>query len=339
MQTVTLGRKGPTVGAVGLGCMGMSGIYGPADEAESIATIHAALEAGITLLDTGDFYGMGHNEMLIRRGARRRPRDARRAVGEVRRAARSRRRLRSASTAGRPAVKNFLAYTLRRLGTDYIDIYRPARARSGGADRGYRRRHRRHGQGRLRPPHRPVGSRRRDHPPRARRASDRRSADRIFADRAAASRTRSCRLTRELGIGITAYGVLSRGLLERRIFRRRTPRATSASSACRALRAAILNTICALVEALRRIGNEKSASPSQLAIAWVRSRGADIVPVIGARRREQLKEALGALELSLDAADIARIDAAVSPSLTAGARYDPAQMAHLDSEARNSQPR
>jgi aryl-alcohol dehydrogenase-like predicted oxidoreductase len=87
-----------------------------------------------------------------------------------------------------------------------------------------------------------------------------------------------------------------------------------------------------LVAALREIGSKKAASPAQLAIAWVQSRGKDIVPVIGARRRDQLKEALGTLELSLDATDIARIDAAVSPDLTAGARYDPTQMAHLDSE-------
>src|SRR3984893_16261707 len=126
MQTTTLGREGPVVSALGLGCMGMSpGIYGPADDAESIATIRAALEAGVTLVDTGDFYGMGHNEMLIRR-----------ALGE---AAREQvcisvkfGALRDPSGGwggndGRPqAVKNFLAYTLRRLGIDHVDIYRPA---------------------------------------------------------------------------------------------------------------------------------------------------------------------------------------------------------------------
>jgi aryl-alcohol dehydrogenase-like predicted oxidoreductase len=87
-----------------------------------------------------------------------------------------------------------------------------------------------------------------------------------------------------------------------------------------------------LVDSLRRIGAEKGASPAQLAVAWVRSRGRDIVPLVGARRRDQLSEALGALDLDLSAADLARIDAAVQPSLTAGERYDPAQMAHLDSE-------
>jgi aryl-alcohol dehydrogenase-like predicted oxidoreductase len=138
--------------------------------------------------------------------------------------------------------------------------------------------------------------------------------------------------TRQLGIALTAYGVLSRGLLSGRI------PAPDSKGDIRTVRMprfqkGNLERNLSLVEALRRIGNEKGASPAQLAIAWVRSRGADIVPLIGARRRDQLKEALGALELALDAADLARIDGAVSPSLTAGARYDAPQMAHLDSEA------
>jgi aryl-alcohol dehydrogenase-like predicted oxidoreductase len=126
MQTTTLGKGGPRVSRLGLGLMGMSGIYGAADETESIATIHAALEAGITLLDTGDFYGMGHNEMLLRQalrevdrgsvfiqvkfGGQRDPRGA--FIGH---------------DASPSAVKNSLAYTLQRLGTDYVDLYQPAR--------------------------------------------------------------------------------------------------------------------------------------------------------------------------------------------------------------------
>ena len=138
--------------------------------------------------------------------------------------------------------------------------------------------------------------------------------------------------TRQFGIGITAYGVLSRGLLSGR-----TPAADTKGD-IRVVRMPRFKdgnreSNLRLVEALRQIGKEKGASPAQLALAWVRSRGDDIVPVIGARRREQLKEALGALELSLDADDLARIGAAVSPGLTAGERYDPTQMAHLDSEA------
>ena len=139
MNQRKLGTTGPEVSAIGLGCMGMSGIYGPADRGESIATIHAALDAGITLLDTGDFYGMGHNEMLIGEALAGRDRDERADQREVRRAARSGRQLDRLRCAAR-AVKNFLAYSLRRLGVDYIDIYRPVAARSERADRGDGRR-------------------------------------------------------------------------------------------------------------------------------------------------------------------------------------------------------
>jgi len=137
---------------------------------------------------------------------------------------------------------------------------------------------------------------------------------------------------RGLGIALTAYGVLSRGLLSGRL------PAAGQKGDIRLVRMprfqpGNVEQNLGLVDALRRIGAEKGASPAQLAIAWVRSRGADIVPVVGARRRDQLAEALGALALTLDAAEFARIDAAVRPDLTAGARYDPTQMAHLDSEA------
>src|SRR5687768_13637323 len=125
-QTRSLGSAGPQVSSLGLGCMGMSDLYGPADRGESIATIHAALDAGITLLDTGDFYGMGDNELLIREALRGRDRD--RVVLSVKFGA-----LRDpeggwAGVDGRPeAVRNFLAYTLRRLGTDHVDVYRLTR--------------------------------------------------------------------------------------------------------------------------------------------------------------------------------------------------------------------
>ncbi len=336
MQTVTLGRKGPTVGAVGLGCMGMSpGIYGPADETESIATIRAAVEAGITLIDTGDFYGMGHNEMLIRRALEGVPR-SRVALSVKFGALRDPAGGFGGNDGRPPAVKNFLAYTLRRLGTDYIDVYRPARVDPavpiedtiGAIADMVRAGYVRHiglseaGAETIRRAHavHPIAD--------------------LQIEYSLMSRGVEAAIlpvTRQLGIAITAYGVLSRGLLSGHI------PAADAKGDIRIIRMprfkeGNLENNLRLVEALRRIGSEKSASSAQLALAWVRSRGADIVPVIGARRREQLKEALGALELSLDAADIARIDATVSPSLTAGARYDPAQMAHLDSEARNSQP-
>jgi len=331
MRTTTLGLAGPTVGVLGLGCMGMSpGVYGPVDEAESIATIHAAIEAGVTLIDTGDFYGMGHNEMLIRRALEGVPRSS--VVISVKFGG-----MRDPSGTfigqdGRPqAVKNFLAYTLRRLGTDYVDIYRPARVdpavliedtigaiadmiRAGyvraiglseaGAET-IRRAHAVH----------PIAD--------------------LQIEYSLMSRSIESAIlpaTRQLGMAITAYGVLSRGLLSGRVPAPDTKGDIRIIRMPRFHRDNLAQNL-GLVEALRRISDEKGASPAQLAIAWALSRGPDIVPVIGARRPEQLHESLRALDLHLDAADLARIEAAVSPSLTAGARYDPVQIAHLDSEA------
>jgi aryl-alcohol dehydrogenase-like predicted oxidoreductase len=331
METVKLGRTGPAVGALGLGCMGMSpGIYGPSDEPEGIATIRAALDAGVTLIDTGDFYGMGHNEMLIRRALDGVPRD--RVVISVKFGG-----LRDPAGAfsgvdGRPqAVKNFLAYSLRRLGTDYIDIYRltrldpavPIEDTIGAIADMIRAGYVRHvGLSE-------VGA------DTARRAHAVHPVVDLQIEYSLMSRGIEQKIlptTRELGIGITAYGVLSRGLLSGRL-----PAAASKGD-IRTVRMprfqqGNVEQNLRLVEALRQIGLEKGATSAQLAVAWVRSRGADILPVIGARRREQLKESLGALDLRLDAADLARIDGAVSPDRIAGTRYDAPQMAHLDSEA------
>jgi aryl-alcohol dehydrogenase-like predicted oxidoreductase len=331
METVKLGRTGPAVGALGLGCMGMSpGIYGPSDEPEGIATIRAALDAGVTLIDTGDFYGMGHNEMLIRRALDGVPRD--RVVISVKFGG-----LRDPAGAfsgvdGRPqAVKNFLAYSLRRLGTDYIDIYRltrldpavPIEDTIGAIADMIRAGYVRHvGLSE-------VGA------DTARRAHAVHPVVDLQIEYSLMSRGIEQKIlptTRELGIDITAYGVLSRGLLSGRL-----PAAGSKGD-IRTVRMprfqqGNVEQNLRLVEALRQIGLEKGATSAQLAVAWVRSRGADILPVIGARRREQLKESLGALDLRLDAADLARIDGAVSPDRIAGTRYDAPQMAHLDSEA------
>jgi aryl-alcohol dehydrogenase-like predicted oxidoreductase len=331
MQTTKLGRNGPTVSVIGLGCMGMSpGVYGPNDEAAGIATIQAAIAAGINLIDTGDFYGMGHNEMLIRRALEGVPRSN--VVISVKFGA-----LRDPSgifggNDGRPqAVKNFLAYTLRRLGTDYIDIYRPARLDPavpiedtiGAIADMIRAGYVRHiGLSE-------VGSET------IRRAQAVHPIVDLQIEYSLMSRGIEAKIlptTRELGVGITAYGVLSRGILSGRV-----PPPTNKGD-LRIVRMpryqqGNLEKNLTLVEALKRIGAEKGASPAQLAIAWVLSRGADIVPVMGARRPEQLKETLGALNLKLDAADLKRIDAAVAPDQIAGDRYDAPQMAHLDSEA------
>jgi aryl-alcohol dehydrogenase-like predicted oxidoreductase len=329
MQLVQLGRNGPQVSAMGLGCMGMSGGYGPADDAESIATIHAALEAGVTMLDTGDFYGMGHNEMLIRKaleGGRRE-----RAFIAVKFGAMRGPDLKFLGDDGRPSsVKNFLAYTLRRLGTDWVDLYQPARldptvsieetvgAIADMVKAGYVRH-----IGLSEVSARSIRRAHAVHPIAA-----------LQIEYSLVSRNIEREILptiRELGIALVAYGVLSRGLLSDSAeaskdageIRTRMPR-FSAESFPRNL---------ALVQALAAIAREKNASTAQLAFAWVRSRGEDVVPLVGARRRDQLREALGALDVTLTKADLARIAQAVPPEAVAGTRYLPAVLAHIDSES------
>ena len=328
MQTRILGGTGPTVSALGLGCMGMSGMYGPTDEAESVATIRAALDAGITLLDTGDFYGMGHNELLIREALRAGGRD--RAVISVKFGA-----LRGPDGGwtghdARPAaVRNFLAYTLTRLGVDHIDIYRPARldpavpieetigAIADLVRAGYVRH-----IGLSEVGAETIRRAWATHP-----IVDLQIEYSLMTRGIEAEILPACRA---LGIGITAYGVLSRGLLGGQtpaneagdIRAARMPRFQDEN----------LRRNLALVATLRRVAAEHGATPAQAAIAWVLSRGEDGGPLSGTRRRSRLDEALGALDLKLDAAALAGIEAAVPADAVAGARYDPAQMAHLDSE-------
>ena len=329
MNTRSLGAKGPRVSSIGLGCMAMSGVYGPADEAESIATIRAALDAGVTLLDTGDFYGMGHNEMLIR--------DALRSVGRehvvisVKFGA-----LRDPFNGWggydcRPkAVKNFLAYSLKRLGVDYVDIYRPARldgsvpieetigaiaemvtagcVRHVGLSE--------------------VGVET------IRRAAAVHPICDLQIEYSLLSRGIEARILpacRDLGIGITAYGVLSRGLISGHWSKERSaagdprlrfPRFTSSN----------LEHNLGLVEALRAVADGKGVTVAQLAIAWVAAQGKDIVPLVGARRSESLSEALGACDINLTTADLALIEAAVPSGAGAGQRYAQQVMGELDSE-------
>ncbi len=329
MKTRTLGAHGPRVSEIGLGLMGMSDLYGPADEAESIATIHAALDAGITLLDTGDWYGMGHNELLLRDALRGRARDQ--AVISVKFGLLRDPGGQVLGIDGRPAaVKTSLAYTLRRLGTDYIDIYRPARldpavpieetvgaiadlVRAGyvrhiglsevGADT--------------------VARAHAVHP-----IADLQIEYSLISRGIEADILPTCR---RLGIGITAYGVLSRGLLsghwskERAVardFRSHLPRFSGEN----------LDHNLALVEVLREVAGAHGATVAQAAIAWVLSRGADIVPLVGARRRDRLAESLGCLDIALSPEDLARIEQAVPAESIAGERYDAPALARLDSE-------
>jgi aryl-alcohol dehydrogenase-like predicted oxidoreductase len=330
MITRSLGASGRRVSALGLGCMGMSDFYGAADEAESIATIQAALDAGVTLLDTGDYYGMGHNELLLREAMRSRSREQ--VVLSVKFGLM---RAPDGSIVGndlRPeAVKNFLAYTLRRLGTDYVDIYRPGRvfpdlpiedtvaAIAEMAQAGYVRHVGLSEVG--------VETIRRAHA--VHPVTDLQIEYSLLSRGIEAEILPVCR---DLGIGITAYGVLSRGLLsghwskdralDPRDFRASAPRFSGEN----------LDRNLALVETLRDLAESKGATVAQLAIAWVLSRGNDVVPLVGARTRDRLAEALGALDLELSADDSRRIEETIPAHAAAGERYHAEQMAVLDSE-------
>ena len=320
-----LGGTGLKVFPMALGCMGMSGMYGAADDRESIATIHAALDAGVTLLDTGDFYGAGHNEMLIGRALKGR-RDQ--ALLSVKFGA-----LRSPEGGwggfdARPvAVKNFAAYSLKRLGVDYIDIYRPSRldpnvpiedtvGAIGDLIRAGYVRHAGLSE---------VG------PDTIRRAHAAQPIGDLQIEYAIVSRGPEAAIfpvLEELGIGVTAYGVLSRGLLSgskpagEGDIRAHFPRFSGEN----------LRQNEKTIEELKQLAAEKGLTPAQLAIAWVLAKGRRIVPVIGARTRRQLSESLAALRVRLSAAEMARIEESIPPSAIAGTRYDERQMRMLDSE-------
>lgn len=326
MRTRRLGRDGPVVSALGLGCMGMSDFYGPADESESIATIHAALDAGITLIDTGDFYGMGHNEMLIARALEGVPRDRyllsvkfgvlRGPDGSV------------LAVDGRPAaVKSSLAYSLRRLKVDHVDIYRPARVDPsvpieetvGAVAELIAAGHVRHlglseaGADTVRRAHavHPVADLQIEYS-----LMSRGIEDDILPT------------LRELDIAVTAYGVLSRGLLTAD----GGARATGFRAHLPRFQGENLARNLALAARLGELAAARGATVPQIALAWVISRGEDIVPLIGSRRRGQLEDLLGAPAIALTPRDLEQIEAAISPSAVAGARYPAEQMRMLDSE-------
>ena len=320
-----LGSAGPQVFPIALGCMGMSDFYGPADEAESVATIHAALERGVNLLDTGDFYGMGHNELLVGRALRGRREQA---LVSVKFGA-----LRSPNGGwlgvdARPAaVKNFLAYSLKRLGLDHVDVYRPARldpavpieetvgAMAELVQAGHVR---------------AIGLSEVG-PETIRRAHAVHPICDLQIEYSLISRGPEQRifpLLHELGIGVTAYGVLSRGLLSGSRpagagdFRAHLPRFSGENR----------ERNDRLVAALEKLADERGVRPAQLAIAWVLAKAPGAVALIGSRKRPQLEEALGALAVGLSAADLAGLEAALPASAVAGTRYDERQMNMLDSE-------
>lgn len=321
-----LGASGPEVFPMALGCMGMSGIYGPTDDAESIATIHAAVDSGINLIDTGDFYGMGHNEMLVGR-ALRLQRDE--VLLSVKFGAQ-----RSPDGAflgfdGRPAaVKSSLAYSLKRLDVEYIDIYRPARldpqvpiedtigAIADMIKAGYVRY---------------IGLSEVG-PETIRRAAAVHPIVDLQIEYSLISRGPEEKIfptLNELGIATTAYGVLSRGLLSsspvtgKSDYRNHLPRFVGDNKTQNEQ----------TVERLKDFASSKGITPVQLAIAWVLSKGESIIPVMGARKRGQLTESLGALHVKLSPSEIAEIEAAIPADAIAGTRYGAEQMRVLDSEA------
>ncbi len=328
MQTRQLGTHGPSVSAISLGCMGMSGMYGATDEQESIRTIHQAIERGITLLDTGDFYGMGHNEMLIRRALEPLGSKREQVLLSVKFGAMRDARGGWIGYDARPAaVRNFLAYSLQRLGVDHIDIYRPARLdpqvpieETVGAigelvKQGYVRY---------------IGLSEVSAAT-MRKASAVHPISDVQIEYALVTRGMESTIlptARELGIGITAYGVLSRGLLSGSVpqgrgdLRAFLPR----------FRDTNLEQNRRFVDGLRAMAEKKAVTPAALAIAWVLSKGNDIVPVIGARKVSQLDDAVTAVDLHLSEDEVQSLELLAESAPVAGSRYDEGQMRALDSE-------
>jgi len=330
MKLRQLGTNGPAVSALGLGCMGMSGMYGPADRAESVATIHHALDAGINLLDTGDFYGMGHNELLIGEAIRGRRRESYMLSVKFG-AQRGPDSTWLGYDASPSAVKTALAYSLTRLGVDYIDVYRPARLdpdvpieETVGAigelvQAGYVRH-----IGLSEVGAETIQRAAKTHP-----ICDVQIEYSLISRGIEASILPTCR---KLGIAITAYGVLSRGLisgsfsadreLARNDFRAHSPRFSRENRAHN----------IALVDALRTLAEDRQATVAQIAIAWVLARGEEIVALVGSRTPQQLREAVGAESIDLSAEEMSAIELAIPANAAQGDRYPQQQMAMLDSE-------
>ncbi len=323
MRSTKLGKTGPHVAALGLGCLGMSDAYGPADEGESLATIDRAIERGVTLIDTADFYGTGHNELLLGRALQGK-RD--KVVLSVKFGA-----LRGPDGSwlgfdSRPqTIGNALAQSLRKLRTDHVDVYVPSRVDPavpieetiGAIKRWVEKGYVRH-----------IGLSEASAET-LRRAAAVHPIVSLQIEYSLASRgieeavLPACR---ELGVAVVAYATLSRGLLAGKI--RETPK--DARSRFPRYQGANLAKNLEVVDRLKQLAEAQRATPAQLAVAWVLSRGEDLVPIVGARRRDQLDELLGTPELRLDAETLRALEAAVAPGAVAGTRYDENGMKLLD---------
>ncbi|MCQ6268752.1 aldo/keto reductase [Fictibacillus sp. WQ 8-8] len=320
MKKRAIGHNGPQVSEIGLGCMGMSWLYGDADRSESIATIHAALEEGITVMDTGDLYADGHNELLIGEALQGIRRDnafiAVKFDGKLHPTDKS-----NGGGDYRPqTVKNFLADSLRRLGVEYIDLYQPSRvdpnvpieetvgAIADMVKAGYVRHIGLSEVG--------VDTIRRAH---AVHPISWLQIEYSLFNRGIESNILPT--LRELGISLSAYGVLSRGLLSGTWSKDRVISSDDKRGRAPRFVGENLEKNLALVEALREIAKEKQATVAQLAIAWVLSQGDDTIPLVGARKRLQLQDSLGAINVNLNSDDLSRIEEAVPSELVAGEYY------------------
>ncbi len=316
MEQRALGNQGLVVSAMGLGCMGMSEFYGPGDEAESIATIHRALELGVSFLDTADMYGPYTNEELVGRALRGRRDEAVLATkfGIVREGGNRR------IAGGADYVKAACEASLRRLGVEHIDLYYQHRVDtsvpieetvgamaelvaagkvrylglSEAAVSTIRRAHAVH----------PISALQSEYSLWSRDPEDEHLA-----------------VLRELGIGLVAYSPLGRGFLTGQIrsvddlapddFRRHSPRFQGEN----------FDRNLELVERVRELAAEKGATPGQLALAWVLNQGADIVPIPGTKRRSYFEENVAAATIELTPSDLARLDEAAPKGSAAGDRY------------------
>ena len=327
MQQRQLGRDGPMVLPLGLGCMGMSEFYGPADEAASIATIRRALDLGVNLIDTADMYGAGHNEQLVGRAIRDRRAQVVLATkfGNMRGPNRE-----FLGVNGRPEyVREACDASLQRLGVDHIDLYyqhrvdpnvpiedtvgamaelvRAGKVRwlglSEAAPQTIRRAHKVH----------PISA--------------------LQTEYSLWSRDPEGELldtVRELGIGFVAYSPLGRGFLTGGIrtlddldpgdWRRHSPR----------FQADALAANLRLADLVQSMAAERGCAPAQLALAWLLAQGPDIVPIPGTRSIQRLEQNLGALGLGLSADDLARLDRELAPGAAQGARYPQAAMQALN---------
>ena len=331
MQQRQLGRNGPLVSAIGLGCMGMSGAYGPPDDGESIATVQAAIDAGLSFIDTGDFYGAGHNELLLREALRGRRDKVFLAVKFG--ALRGPDGAFLAYDARPAAIKNFVAYSLTRLGTDYIDLYQPARIDPGvpvedtvGAIADLVR------AGYVR--HIGLSEASASTVARAQKVHPIAALQIEYSLVCRGIEREIIPAMRRLGVAVNPYAVLCRGLLSGEIRSRPTFARDSRLRQPRFNPENLAQNL-ALVDRLGEIAREMGQTPSQLALAWVLAQGEDIVPLIGVKRRTNLAALLPALEMTLGAEDRQRIEAAVPAAQIAGDRYGPAELHVLDSEQKS----